>query len=204
MKTSTKILFAYVAITIAALTGYMLYLHGERIPRDQYYASLSNEPDTCSLTSDQVTILPQDSVPDDRGSLYAGFGYHDNYKLYSLYEKDKEIIATICVSIRSDYQEVGLDNTVLVDENNLKEYPMYGYYPDTLKWRTKLFVEGCKGKNILISLSFPKLKASAKRFSLCQYDWILRVNHDGDSIFKKEPTYIICNAPIKQYMEKQP
>ncbi len=209
MKTSTKILFTYVAITIAALTGYMLYLHGERIPRDQYYASPFNELDTITLTDKQLTTLPTDALPDDRKS-HIRFGYFPRYKLWSLHNEGDETIATICDSIHTDYDVVHLDGFIIVDEDSGEKYNTRGYYPynlgihpSTLGKNTKLVVEGCKGKNVLISLRFPKLKESVKRFSICQYGFHLKIDENGDSTFIEEPGYITYDAPIERYMTVQ-
>lgn len=87
-------------------------------------------------------------------------------RLYSIHDEGGETIVTFAYSIGHDSQWVTFSKGLYVkDEDSGDIYKVRGY-TGKLTMDRLLIVKGCKGKNVLIPLRFPKFKRKAKRISI--------------------------------------
>lgn len=95
-------------------------------------------------------------------------------KVYSIHDEDDETIVTFSHSIYFDSQWVSFSKGIyIVDEDTGDRYKVRGYTGD-LSMDRLLIIKYCKGRNVLISLRFPKFKRKVKTIS------IFNPGHEGD------------------------
>ena len=115
---------------------------------------------TDSESLGEVLLLPLDSIelaPDD-----VPWNPATPLRVYKIHNANGETIITFLYSICFDYQSVGFSDTVYVmDESSGDVYNVLGY-SGGYAIDTPLVVNGCKGRNILISLRFQKLKRKVR------------------------------------------
>ena len=87
-------------------------------------------------------------------------------RVYRIQSKSRETIVTLIYSICFDSQYVGLSSSAyVVDNENGDVYNIIGY-SNGLPMDKRLVVNGCKGRNILISLRFQKFGRRIKDFTI--------------------------------------
>ena len=87
-------------------------------------------------------------------------------KLYSIHDDGDETIVTFSHSIYFDSQWVTFSKGIYIeDDKNGDVYKVRGYCGNLTMDRL-LIVKGCKGKNVLIPLRFPKLKRKVKSITI--------------------------------------
>lgn len=87
-------------------------------------------------------------------------------KLYSIHDEGDETIVTFSHSIYSDSQWVTYSKGIYIeDDKNGDIYKVRGYDGKYTMDRL-LIVKGCKGKNVLVPLRFPKMKRKVKSITI--------------------------------------
>lgn len=87
-------------------------------------------------------------------------------RVYCIHDEGDETIVTFSYSIYYDSQWLAFSKGIYVeDERNGDIYKVRGY-TDGLTMDRLLIVDGCKGKNILVSLRFPKFKRGVRRITI--------------------------------------
>lgn len=87
-------------------------------------------------------------------------------KLYSIHDEGDETIVTFSHSIYFDSQWVTFSKGIYIeDEKSGDVYKVRGYC-GKLTMDRLLIVKGCKGKNVLIPLRFPKFKRKVKSITI--------------------------------------
>lgn len=100
---------------------------------------------------------------------------NDPISVYCIHNEGDETILTFSHSIYFDSQWVRFGKGLkIVDCATGDEYHVRGYAHEGLSMDNLLIVKGCNGKNILVSLRFPKLKRKVK------YIDVYSVNHKDD------------------------
>lgn len=91
-------------------------------------------------------------------------------RVYSIHNEGGETILTLSYSIYFDSQWVHIGKGLeIVDSLTNDVYKVRGY-ADGYPMGKLLIVKGCKGKNILIRMRFPKLKRNVE--TICLYECI--------------------------------
>ena len=104
-------------------------------------------------------------------------------RVYRIQSKNRETIVTFLYSICFDSQYVGLSSRAYaVDDGSGNVYDVIGYTKG-IPMDKRLVVNGCKGRNILISLRFPKFKRRVKSITI----------HDPE---QKSSVLQICDFPV--------
>ena len=104
-------------------------------------------------------------------------------RVYSIQSNNRETIVTFLYSICFDSQYVGLSSRAYaVDDENGDVYNIIGY-SNGFPMAKRLVVNGCKGRNILISLRFPKFKRRVKSITI----------HDPE---QKSGVLQFCDSPV--------
>ena len=104
-------------------------------------------------------------------------------RVYSIQSKNRETIVTFLYSICFDSQYVGLSSRAYaVDDGSGDVYDVIGYTKG-FPMDKRLVVNGCKGRNILISLRFPKFKRRVKSITI----------HDPE---QKSGVLQFCDSPL--------
>lgn len=112
--------------------------------------------DVCRLAYDSIEFATDD-VPWDPATPL---------RVYRIQSKGRETIVTLIYSICFDSQYVGLSSSAyVVDNENGDVYNIIGY-SNGLPMDKRLVVNGCKGRNILISLRFQKFGRRIKDFTI--------------------------------------
>lgn len=87
-------------------------------------------------------------------------------KLYHIHDEGDETIVTFSHSIYFDSQWVNFSKSIYVKDDDTGDIYKVRGYTDGLTMDRLLIVNGCKGKNILVSLRFPKFKRKVKKISI--------------------------------------
>ncbi len=104
-------------------------------------------------------------------------------RVYRIQSKNRETIVTFLYSICFDSQYVGLSSRAYaVDDGSGNVYDVIGYTKG-FPMDKQLVVNGCKGRNILISLRFPKFKRRVKSITI----------HDPE---QKNGVLQFCDSPL--------
>ena len=112
--------------------------------------------DVCRLAYDSIEFATDD-VPWDPATPL---------RVYRIQSKSRETIVTLIYSICFDSQYVGLSSSAyVVDNENGDVYNIIGY-SNGLPMDKRLVVNGCKGRNIFISLRFQKFGRRIKDFTI--------------------------------------
>ena len=112
--------------------------------------------DVCRLAYDSIEFATDD-VPWNPATPL---------RVYRIQSKSRETIVTLIYSICFDSQYVGLSSCAyVVDNENGDVYNIIGY-SNGLPMDKRLVVNGCKGRNILISLRFQKFGRRIKDFTI--------------------------------------
>jgi hypothetical protein len=112
--------------------------------------------DVCRLAYDSIEFATDD-VPWNPATPL---------RVYRIQSKSRETIVTLIYSICFDSQYVGLSSRAYaVDDENGDVYDVIGYSKG-FPMDKRLVVNGCKGRNILISLRFPKFKRRVKSMTI--------------------------------------
>ena len=112
--------------------------------------------DVCRLAYDSIEFATDD-VPWNPATPL---------RVYRIQSKSRETIVTLIYSICFDSQYVGLSSSAyVVDNENGDVYNIIGY-SNGLPMDKRLVVNGCKGRNILISLRFQKFGRRIKDFTI--------------------------------------
>ncbi len=112
--------------------------------------------DVCRLAYDSIEFATDD-VPWNPATPL---------RVYRIQSKSRETIVTLIYSICFDSQYVGLSSCAyVVDNENGDVYNIIGY-SNGLPMNKRLVVNGCKGRNILISLRFQKFGRRIKDFTI--------------------------------------
>ena len=117
-------------------------------------------------------------------------------RVYEIRNAKGETIITFLFPICFDYQSVGFSDAVyVIDDESGDVYNVLGY-KGGYSMAKRLVVNGCKGKNVLISLRFQKLKRGVKSITV----------HDpgpksGVSKFSDYPaaTAIVSGISVKKF-----
>ena len=110
----------------------------------------------CQLEENSIEFAPDD-VPWNPATPL---------RVYRIQSKNRETIVTLIYSICFDSQYVGLSSSAyVVDNENGDVYNIIGY-SNGLPIDKRLVVNGCKGRNILISLRFQKFGRRIKDFTI--------------------------------------
>lgn len=115
-------------------------------------------------------------------------------RAYEIHNAKGETVITFLYPICFDYQSVGFSDAVYVmDDESGDVYNVLGYKGGCTMDK-RLVVHGCKGKNVLISLRFQKLKRGVK--SITVYD---PGHKSGISKFSDHPaaTAIVSGISVK-------
>ena len=115
-------------------------------------------------------------------------------RVYEIHNAKGETVITFLYPICFDYQSVGFSDAVYVmDDESGDVYNVLGYKGGCTMDK-RLVVHGCKGKNVLISLRFQKLKRGVK--SITVYD---PGHKSGISKFSDHPaaTAIVSGISVK-------
>ncbi len=146
------------------------------------------------LTKENLLVIAPKGV--------AVYDTENPYKFYSIRNEGDETIVTFSYSIYFDSQWVTFSKgTTIVDEETGDKYVTRGY-TDGLTMDRLLIVQGANRQNVLISLRFPKLRKSVKRFSIYSYP------HEDDlrpsnARVRTNPVHCyIHNAVLKDYLIK--
>ena len=112
--------------------------------------------DVCRLAYDSIEFATDD-VPWNPATPL---------RVYRIQSKSRETIVTLIYSICFDSQYVGLSSSAyVVDNENGDVYNIIGY-SNGLPMDKRHVVNGCKGRNILISLRFQKFGRRIKDFTI--------------------------------------
>ena len=147
--------FAYVAKSVGMMaTGRPHAPHIEKLIDSK--ADSESIDDVCRLAYDSIEFATDD-VPWDPATPL---------RVYRIQSKSRETIVTLIYSICFDSQYVGLSSSAyVVDNENGDVYNIIGY-SNGLPMDKRLVVNGCKGRNILISLRFQKFGRRIKDFTI--------------------------------------
>lgn len=123
-------------------------------------------------------------------------------KLYNIHDEGDETIVTFSHSIYFDSQWVRFSKGIYIrDEGTGDIYKVRGY-TDGLTMDRLLIVNGCKGKNVLVSLRFPKFKRKVKKIT------IYNPGHKDDiepSNRRKDVYKILASdVRVKEYRNRYP
>ncbi len=123
-------------------------------------------------------------------------------KFYSIRNEGDETIVTFSYSIYFDSQWVTFSKgTTIVDEESGDRYVARGY-TDGLTLDRLLIVQGANRQNVLISLRFPKLRKSVKRFSIYSYPHEDDLRPSNARVKTNPVQCYIHNALLKDYLIK--
>lgn len=147
--------FAYIAKSVGMMaTGRPHAPHIEKLIDSK--ADSESIDDVCLLAYDSIEFATDD-VPWDPATPL---------RVYRIQSKSRETIVTLIYSICFDSQYVGLSSSAyVVDNENGDVYNIIGY-SNGLPMDKRLVVNGCKGRNILISLRFQKFGRRIKDFTI--------------------------------------
>ena len=147
--------FAYIAKSVGMMaTGRPHAPHIEKLIDSK--ADSESIDDVCRLAYDSIEFATDD-VPWDPATPL---------RVYRIQSKSRETIVTLIYSICFDSQYVGLSSSAyVVDNENGDVYNIIGY-SNGLPMDKRLVVNGCKGRNILISLRFQKFGRRIKDFTI--------------------------------------
>ena len=147
--------FAYIAKSVGKMaTGRPHAPHIEKLIDSK--ADSESIDDVCRLAYDSIEFATDD-VPWDPATPL---------RVYRIQSKGRETIVTLIYSICFDSQYVGLSSSAyVVDNENGDVYNIIGY-SNGLPMDKRLVVNGCKGRNILISLRFQKFGRRIKDFTI--------------------------------------
>lgn len=147
--------FAYIAKSVGMMaTGRPHAPHIEKLIDSK--ADSESIDDVCRLAYDSIEFATDD-VPWDPATPL---------RVYRIQSKSRETIITLIYSICFDSQYVGLSSSAyVVDNENGDVYNIIGY-SNGLPMDKRLVVNGCKGRNILISLRFQKFGRRIKDFTI--------------------------------------
>ena len=153
---------------------------------------IDSKVDTESLGN--VQLLALDSIefaPD-----YVPWNPATPLRVYEIRNAKGETIITFLFPICFDYQSVGFSDAVyVIDDESGDVYNVLGY-KGGYSMAKRLVVNGCKGKNVLISLRFQKLKRGVK--SITVHD---PGHKSGVSKFSDYPaaTAIVSGISVKKF-----
>lgn len=121
-------------------------------------------------------------------------------KLYSIHDEGEETIVVFSHSIYFDSQWVTFSKGIYVEDNKSGDiYKVRGYYGDLTMDRL-LIVKGCKGKNVLVALRFPKFKRNVRNIT------IHSPKHEDDiepsNMSRKSIDVIASNVRVKDYRNR--
>ena len=147
--------FDYIAKSVGKMaTGRPHAPHIEKLIDSK--ADSESIDDVCRLAYDSIEFATDD-VPWDPATPL---------RVYRIQSKSRETIVTLIYSICFDSQYVGLSSSAyVVDNENGDVYNIIGY-SNGLPMDKRLVVNGCKGRNILISLRFQKFGRRIKDFTI--------------------------------------
>ena len=147
--------FAYIAKSVEKMaTGRPHAPHIEKLIDSK--ADSESIDDVCRLAYDSIEFATDD-VPWNPATPL---------RVYRIQSKSRETIVTLIYSICFDSQYVGLSSSAyVVDNENGDVYNIIGY-SNGLPMDKRLVVNGCKGRNILISLRFQKFKRRVKSITI--------------------------------------
>ena len=147
--------FAYIAKSVGMMaTGRPHAPHIEKLIDSK--ADSESIDDVCRLAYDSIEFATDD-VPWNPATPL---------RVYRIQSKSRETIITLIYSICFDSQYVGLSSSAyVVDNENGDVYNIIGY-SNGLPMDKRLVVNGCKGRNILISLRFQKFGRRIKDFTI--------------------------------------
>jgi hypothetical protein len=164
--------FAYIAKSVEKMaTGRPHAPHIEKLIDSK--AGSGSFDAICQLKGDSIEFAPDD-VPWNPATPL---------RVYSIQSKNRETIVTFLYSICFDSQYVGLSSRAYaVDDGSGDVYDVIGYSKG-FPMDKRLVVNGCKGRNILISLRFPKFKRRVKSITI----------HDPE---QKSSVLQFCDSPL--------
>lgn len=124
-------------------------------------------------------------------------------QIYSIHDEDDETIVTFSHSIYHDSQWICFSPGMqIVDRKTGDVYKSRGY-KNKASMERLLIVKGCKGKNILVQIRFPKLKRKVK------YIDIQVMPHEADryltpsnSVQNQPDGYLAKNLRVKDYRNR--
>lgn len=147
--------FAYIAKSVGKMaTGRPHAPHIEKLIDSK--ADSESIDDVCRLAYDSIEFATDD-VPWNPATPL---------RVYRIQNKNRETIVTLLYSICFDSQYVGLSSSAyVVDNENGDVYNIIGY-SNGLPMDKRHVVNGCKGRNILISLRFQKFGRRIKDFTI--------------------------------------
>ena len=147
--------FAYIAKSVGKMaTGRLHAPHIEKLIDSK--ADSESIDDVCRLAYDSIEFATDD-VPWNPATPL---------RVYRIQNKNRETIVTLLYSICFDSQYVGLSSSAyVVDNENGDVYNIIGY-SNGLPMDKRHVVNGCKGRNILISLRFQKFGRRIKDFTI--------------------------------------
>ena len=147
--------FAYIAKSVGMMaTGRPHAPHIEKLIDSK--AGSGSFDAICQLEENSIEFAPDD-VPWNPATPL---------RVYRIQSKSRETIVTLIYSICFDSQYVGLSSSAyVVDNENGDVYNINGY-SNGLPMDKRLVVNGCKGRNILISLRFQKFGRRIKDFTI--------------------------------------
>ena len=172
---------AFYLLNLYSIMQYLHYMHGDDVSSN--FADIANSvgkmatgrphaphieklidskadsesiDDVCRLAYDSIEFATDD-VPWNPATPL---------RVYRIQSKSRETIVTLIYSICFDSQYVGLSSSAyVVDNENGDVYNIIGY-SNGLPMDKRLVVNGCKGRNILISLRFQKFGRRIKDFTI--------------------------------------
>ena len=172
---------AFYLLNIYSIMEYLRYMHGNDASSN--FADIANsvgnmatgrphaphiekliDSKAGSSSFDAICQLEENSIefaPDD-----VPWNPATPLRVYRIQSKNRETIVTLIYSICFDSQYVGLSSSAyVVDNENGDVYNIIGY-SNGLPMDKRLVVNGCKGRNILISLRFQKFGRRIKDFTI--------------------------------------
>ena len=172
---------AFYLLNLYSIMQYLHYMHGDDVSSN--FADIANSvgkmatgrphaphieklidskadsesiDDVCRLAYDSIEFATDDVLWNPATPL----------RVYRIQSKSRETIVTLIYSICFDSQYVGLSSSAyVVDNENGDVYNIIGY-SNGLPMDKRLVVNGCKGRNILISLRFQKFGRRIKDFTI--------------------------------------
>ena len=177
--------FAYIAKSVGMMaTGRPHAPHIEKLIDSK--AGSGSFDAICQLEENSIEFAPDD-VPWNPATPL---------RVYEIRNAKGETIITFLFPICFDYQSVGFSDAVyVIDDESGDVYNVLGY-KGGYSMAKRLVVNGCKGKNVLISLRFQKLKRGVK--SITVHD---PGHKSGVSKFSDHPaaTAIVSGISVKKF-----